>query len=776
MCSGTSTPQVPPFGLRVIEDSSESPVSGAFVLLTASGYECRTRTDQAGFAEFPDAPDGALRARATADGCLERERVVFRSETAETAVIRLRRACSLSGLVLDPEGQAVVGARVTLLGEPVRTASVAPPRMSRVSDRDGRFTFSGLVGGTTVSLQVVATGFAEVVEPTVPIPSQGEIVLRVQNGHRVWLATEGLSRDQNVLVQVLDGWCASQIDVLAKDLAALEGSEPVLVTELPKGTYGFRVTQGGTVRADLEDVFLKEDLVIPVMRRGIAAGYSTEPQDRATADVLVLVRDQRGDPVPRALVTVLGEQLVAYRTSPDGLCQVPIGTNAHDMIRVSHPRLQTAFYELDPEASPLIATLADVPNARFRLARQLDSGRPDFLVEARPGWFGVPRGKTSEWSGTFDEHGRTPWFDAPPGRWTLAVWTSDGAQETIEVTFSADGQHTVEVAPLVTPAARESLRDSFKRLLIVEEYPNGRQRLVGSYDAGAALPSCGFRRSGANYHTIQVLKNGDVSVCDCEGGAVRQRRGAPARLFLPQKLNGATELQVDDSAIQGMGTRRLIPRDPDGCFVLLDLVPTWWQMRADRSRFWTRAAPDLEIRPSFELSASLCMDADPARVRRLRVVGPDPRDANVVHFMTPSIGDPESTIAVPATRVAFTALVDDLPASWVMEMPPSSVSLAGMVKRLVAVRLFVSVAGVRYDGAATATLLGDDGSPILPFGSPVGIGHWIGGDGLETMRFHAAPGSRISVIVERGTRVTQTVVRVPLGGGDVRADFEEEPR
>ncbi|HZF11130.1 MAG TPA: carboxypeptidase-like regulatory domain-containing protein [Thermoanaerobaculia bacterium] len=134
---------------RVVRAEGGQPVAGALVWNGEGPTSAPARTDAEGRFQLLAAADEPLQLSAAAPGFLPLERQSLPSPT-RPALLQLRPAAHLAGVVVDPRGGPVAGASLSIaLG---RTTWSRP---------DGRFRLSGLLPRGTYELTVRKTGFPE---------------------------------------------------------------------------------------------------------------------------------------------------------------------------------------------------------------------------------------------------------------------------------------------------------------------------------------------------------------------------------------------------------------------------------------------------------------------------------------------------------------------------------------------------------------------------------------------------------------------------------------
>lgn len=198
---------------RLVDDASGEPVSGARVylrptdevqadglvasLLRKGGTVFRERTDRRGAFAFERLGAGEFElsvqlARAGDEvGLAPPEPLILtlgRDERRDDLELRLARAASLEGVVLDAERRPVGGARV--LARPRGSGGMRPARAT--SDQEGHFELTG-IGAGEYSLQATADGFAGVREESVRVSGEPNepLELVLERGVRVRVEVVG---------------------------------------------------------------------------------------------------------------------------------------------------------------------------------------------------------------------------------------------------------------------------------------------------------------------------------------------------------------------------------------------------------------------------------------------------------------------------------------------------------------------------------------------------------------------------------------------------------
>jgi protocatechuate 3,4-dioxygenase beta subunit len=299
-----------PLTVSVLDDATGQPIAGADVAVyTSRGYVLYTSramtegvTGTHGTAEIR-VPGGNLRVVAGATGYAQREGegVNVGLEGARVTV-RLARGGTLEGLVVDPEGRPVAGARVGLLRAPA-------VHLRSVTDAEGRFRFEHVPA-------YVAAG------PDVPALRLTLVVVDAEGFMRTFSAgdspPEGGSATRRVtmlLPKVLLGRARYADGSPALDVHLLAGTtvgEPswgwtVVLNAAstrtgPDGSFRFEGVVPGSVALRLVSRQSEEPLMrVQVPAEGVPSAVDLV-LERELAPVHVQVRDAAGRPVRAAAV------------------------------------------------------------------------------------------------------------------------------------------------------------------------------------------------------------------------------------------------------------------------------------------------------------------------------------------------------------------------------------------------------------------------------------------------------------------------------------------
>jgi protocatechuate 3,4-dioxygenase beta subunit len=146
--------------VQVVSAAMPDGLAGAVVELRGIDMQSAT-TDQDGNAEFRQVPVDRYSVVANAEGYAPgRTRVsISRSGATATARLELKGGARVAGVVVDPDGKPLAGARVVYRGLSDRSLRADPRLDAVVSDKGGQFAVPALPGGSFV-FTATAKGFA----------------------------------------------------------------------------------------------------------------------------------------------------------------------------------------------------------------------------------------------------------------------------------------------------------------------------------------------------------------------------------------------------------------------------------------------------------------------------------------------------------------------------------------------------------------------------------------------------------------------------------------
>lgn len=150
----------------------------------------RTKTDGTGTFVFGGLPErSAWRVRATTEGCIEAQ-VIARTEDGAPVELRLYDAATLTGRVVDGEGQPIVGSEV--LASSPRPLAFHSPDAPALTDAEGRFRLERVPLGA-IEVWAAASGFVSGVQPMhVVADATVDVVLARGVGLTIDIAVTGL--------------------------------------------------------------------------------------------------------------------------------------------------------------------------------------------------------------------------------------------------------------------------------------------------------------------------------------------------------------------------------------------------------------------------------------------------------------------------------------------------------------------------------------------------------------------------------------------------------
>lgn len=153
--------------VKVAAASKPEGISGASVELRGIDSQS-VATDGAGNAVFTQVPVGRYQVVAKAEGFAPGQSRLSISRAGASTELRLdlKRGARVAGIVVDPEGKPLAGARVVYQGASDRSMRATPRLDGVVSDKEGRFAIDALPRGSfrfTATAEGFAPGFSELV-------------------------------------------------------------------------------------------------------------------------------------------------------------------------------------------------------------------------------------------------------------------------------------------------------------------------------------------------------------------------------------------------------------------------------------------------------------------------------------------------------------------------------------------------------------------------------------------------------------------------------------
>lgn len=245
------------------------------------------QTDPTGRFEIPNAPNGAVRLVAFAEGYAKQEKqnVLLDSETV--IEFELGTGLEIAGMVIDSNEEPIAGAKITVAA----LSQVNPGQAEGLSDKNGQFRIQGLEEGP-YRILVAASGFmrpealppieAGTLDEVLVLERQGEVLLTVRNPSGRAMRT----------YQVM----ARRFNVQSNRVGHSLGAEVYQVTDrdLDGGKFRMSGLDPGTYKAEV-----------------VASGYSM-----SYSEAFEIVRG--GPPAEVTCILSAGGELEGVVTSPTG--------------------------------------------------------------------------------------------------------------------------------------------------------------------------------------------------------------------------------------------------------------------------------------------------------------------------------------------------------------------------------------------------------------------------------------------------------------------------
>ncbi len=259
-----------------VEDPDGRPVGGARVTFRREG---QSETTMGGNASVTTAQNGEFRLQGLQSGVLDLvvqpvhllEKVVPDLDVKEgqvvgPTVVRVERGNSVTGRVVDTEGETVAGAEIY-----VRDYSRGAAESRAVTDANGKFAVSKIVTNDTVELEVVHPSYSKYLRDEVKVGSELEIVL------------QELGTIVGVVVDP-DGMPVSSFSVQPQAVGARDGKRPLRSRTvdaddgrfryrgIPKGIYNVQIRAPAYSAATLENVEISEGAEVDLGRVQLQTG------------------------------------------------------------------------------------------------------------------------------------------------------------------------------------------------------------------------------------------------------------------------------------------------------------------------------------------------------------------------------------------------------------------------------------------------------------------------------------------------------------------------
>ncbi|MCI0587499.1 MAG: carboxypeptidase-like regulatory domain-containing protein [Planctomycetes bacterium] len=294
------------------------PVTGARVAVVHPTRMFRVEADASGRFAILGVPPGRYRAAALAEGCAPelRENIDALSGTTTRVDFLLHRESSISGRVVGPSGDGIVGARVGAWPEDLEVASALNGISygASTSGREGRFRIGSLRHGTHKTY-ASADGFLRSSSNSVEVPPAGGvegIVLALATGHIVaGRVTDAMGlpvADARVTAEtdpdLYDKRGSSKPPVYSRQSCATPGDGTFRLAGLGEGPYVVRAEAIGHQKVEKRNVAPDTERLALVFgaATGIAGVVRAAPggepvrEFEASLSWIVTMRDASGAP------------------------------------------------------------------------------------------------------------------------------------------------------------------------------------------------------------------------------------------------------------------------------------------------------------------------------------------------------------------------------------------------------------------------------------------------------------------------------------------------
>jgi len=254
----------------VVVNTDDEPIKGANIyIMQPSGMLHLGRsikTDEEGKFVIRGLPPGTVNLKVTAKDYrtkIIRDITVVAGETNENVRIVLSKGLCLEGVVVDENGFPIEGARVSAS---TKTGILSPQK----TDKDGRFSLSGLSANDTVSILVKARGYIEEVRRNITLPAPP---LRIVLRHGAVLTGRLTSRDelpQNFLVLCFRIDENGKRHLEEQKFITNSKEHTFTIRELPPAVYEIEVSARGYIRTEPVEVDLRSgsgDVTIFIEKR-----------------------------------------------------------------------------------------------------------------------------------------------------------------------------------------------------------------------------------------------------------------------------------------------------------------------------------------------------------------------------------------------------------------------------------------------------------------------------------------------------------------------------
>jgi uncharacterized GH25 family protein len=281
-----------------VEESGGGGMMMTFAPMGSSEEPPETVTDPSGWFDLSDlSTDARISLRFARSGYVDKSLSQLQFPHPEPVEVALQPASDVSGLVLDPAGEPIVGARVTMTRS--RTVEMGGNVMQMMmaqsddTDSEGRFLFEDQEPGT-ISLTAVASGFREAKLDGVEVP-EGQDVEDIElplEGGAVLVGTVRFPDGRPAVEAAVGPVAEGNERFMRLNATAADGDGNYRLEGLAPGTMSIEATHDDYPRV-VRDVELKEGI------------HSLDFDFTGGVEVSGRVSDTEGRPVPNAMVRLL---------------------------------------------------------------------------------------------------------------------------------------------------------------------------------------------------------------------------------------------------------------------------------------------------------------------------------------------------------------------------------------------------------------------------------------------------------------------------------------
>ena len=323
---------------RVLNASTKAPVAGATVFLSSSssahamvvtpGRErgVSATTDQGGYYRFTSAPRiGAINLTAEAEGYAQTSELnkQISPDAVNDFTLEIEAGSTISGVVVDPDGKRLPGAKIAAFGLSVKT----PQSETVLSDQDGEFQFPALRPGP-YRLTTSARNFSDAELAVALTGEDHKVVLHPRATVRLKVLTaqqrpvksyrlalkRAFPQNPDAIGNVIE---FSDRNISPRDYQG----DWAVIRNMPTGDFKFQITEKGHAKS-----------LSPMFKVAQGADEAVE----------VVVKLTRGAVITGKVIDNTGQPVAGARVASDMNAGLAAGTGLFDIFRKMIPEKHTA--------------------------------------------------------------------------------------------------------------------------------------------------------------------------------------------------------------------------------------------------------------------------------------------------------------------------------------------------------------------------------------------------------------------------------------------------